>query len=137
MPLVCSGGQTACFCQLIKEVESLFSSGTHSTLFSIYRVPDFLLFCLKRSQVDIHLHFEFALEITWYPPRVPAHRTSTILEFAPGENSCFFVQDLELWLGSPLSILFDAANIFFPRLSLNFDANRNLAIVDFHRISAH
>lgn len=79
-------------------------------LFSAYRVPDFIRLGFERSHVGIHLHFEFSLEITWHSPRVPAHRTSTILEFAPGENSCFFIHDPELRLGLPFSILDGVGN---------------------------
>lgn len=100
-------------------------------------MPCFIGFCFKRPHVDSYLDLELALEILRHSPRVPAHRTSTILEFAHGENSCFFVHDPELWLGLPFSILYGAANVFFPRLSLNCDADRKLLIAGFSGISSH
>ena len=56
-----------------------------------YRVPDFLFFHFKRSDIHIDVQPIFAFEIIWYLPQVPADAASAKLEAAQRKNLSSFV----------------------------------------------
>lgn len=74
-------------------------------------MPGFLCFCLKRPEVNIHLHSEFTLEIVRCSPRVPAGAASAIFEFAGGENLAGLIDDLEVRLRLQLPVFLSSGDV--------------------------
>ena len=62
-----------------------------------YYVPGLVLFYFKRPQVNIHQYLVLALEVLWYPPRVPAGAASAILEFAGGKHVSRLIDNFQFW----------------------------------------
>ncbi len=97
-----------------------------------YQVPGFILYCFKGPQVDIHLHLVLALEISWYPPRVPAGTASAIFESTGGKNFACLVDNVKGRRLLPLVVLLDSAGVFFSGLAFNnkTDGNVTAAYLD-------
>ncbi len=86
----------------------------------------------KRPQVNIHLHVVFALEIPWYPPRVPAGAASAIFEYAGVKNFAGLIDNLKAWWRLPSFVFFDAADVFFSGLPLHYEPDENLTAPGLH-----
>jgi hypothetical protein len=69
------------------------------------RMPGFVLFHVKRPQIDVHTHLELPLEPIRHPPRVQASAASAIFELAGFHYAARFIYDLERCLGRSPSIL--------------------------------
>ena len=74
----------------------LLSIAIYATISILYQMPSFILYGLKRPQVDIHLNLIFTFEIFWYLPQVLiAGAASAIFESAGFEYISSFIYDFD------------------------------------------
>jgi len=70
-----------------------------------YRVPGFILFFFKRSQVNIQLNLIFTFEILWRLPQVPfVGAASAVLEAAGLKNVSCFIHNFKFCSGDGLIV---------------------------------